>query len=118
MRAHTCTHVPASTHSSWSLQVRAELFDIARTTLVSAHDTSLSCIALNVEVRASQLRMRPAHSRTGSTGPGVSLPMLLLQGTRLATASERGTLVRIWDTRSGQRVLEVHSPLAHTSFVV
>lgn len=44
---------------------------------VSAHDTKVQCLALN------------------------------LQGTRLATASERGTLVRIFDTLSGQKVAEL-----------
>ena len=57
--------------------VRIELFDITRTTLVAAHESTLSCLALN------------------------------LDGTRLATASQRGTLVRLWDTRSGQRLQEV-----------
>ena len=56
--------------------VRIELFDITRTTLVAAHESTLSCLALN------------------------------LDGTRLATASQRGTLVRLWDTRSGQRLQE------------
>mmetsp|Transcript_23658 Transcript_23658/g.39046 ORF Transcript_23658/g.39046 Transcript_23658/m.39046 type:complete len:383 (-) Transcript_23658:312-1460(-) len=57
--------------------VRAELFDITRTTLISAHEGSLCCLSLN------------------------------LDGSRLATASERGTLVRVWDTRSGQRLAEM-----------
>eukprot|EP00967_Tisochrysis_lutea_P017126 scaffold19367_cov33-Tisochrysis_lutea.AAC.3 len=31
------------------MQVRAELFDITRTTLISAHEAALSCIALNTD---------------------------------------------------------------------
>ena len=54
--------------------LRVELFDISRSTLIAAHESALSCIALN------------------------------LDGSRLATASERGTLVRVWDGRSGQRL--------------
>ena len=57
--------------------LRVELFDITRTTLIAAHESALSCIALN------------------------------LDGSRLATASERGTLVRVWDTRSGARLAEL-----------
>ena len=54
-----------------------ELFDITRTTIVPAHESSLGHLATN------------------------------LDGTRLATASERGTLVRVWDTKSGQRLHEL-----------
>ena len=57
--------------------LRVELFDITRTTLIPAHESALSCVALN------------------------------LDGSRLATASERGTLVRVWDTRSGARLAEL-----------
>jgi WD repeat-containing protein 45 len=45
-------------------QVRVELYDLGRTTLISAHESALSCIALN------------------------------MTGTRLATASDKGTLIR------------------------
>ncbi|EOD38252.1 hypothetical protein EMIHUDRAFT_426412 [Emiliania huxleyi CCMP1516] len=55
--------------------VRAELFDITRTTLISAHEASLSCIAL------SSYAMR--HHTLWCT------------------------LVRVWDTRSGQRLMEL-----------
>jgi len=57
--------------------VKVELFDITRTTIVPAHESSLGHLATN------------------------------LDGTRLATASERGTLVRVWDTKSGQRLHEL-----------
>ena len=57
--------------------LRVELFDITRSTLIAAHESPLSCLALN------------------------------LDGSRLATSSERGTLVRVWDTRSGQRLAEL-----------
>ena len=52
--------------------VRVELYDIRKTTLVPAHEAELAQIALN------------------------------LDGTRLATAPDKGTLVRVFDTQSGQ----------------
>jgi len=57
--------------------LRVELFDIQRSTTISAHESTLACLALNTD------------------------------GSRLATASERGTLVRVWDTRSGHRLAEL-----------
>mmetsp|Transcript_1297 Transcript_1297/g.4077 ORF Transcript_1297/g.4077 Transcript_1297/m.4077 type:complete len:380 (-) Transcript_1297:498-1637(-) len=57
--------------------LRVELFDIRRPTLISAHESTLSCLALN------------------------------LDGTKLATASERGTLIRVWDSHSGQALHEL-----------
>ncbi|KAJ1628567.1 WD40-repeat-containing domain protein [Pavlovales sp. CCMP2436] len=57
--------------------LRVELFDIRRPTLIAAHEGTLSCLALN------------------------------LDGTRLATASERGTLIRVWDSHSGQPLHEL-----------
>eukprot|EP00301_Raphidiophrys_heterophryoidea_P023564 c7404_g1_i1.p1 GENE.c7404_g1_i1~~c7404_g1_i1.p1 ORF type:complete len:366 (-),score=106.31 c7404_g1_i1:250-1347(-) len=57
--------------------VRVELFDMKKTTLISAHEGSLSCMSIN------------------------------LDGTRLATASEKGTLVRVWDTVTGELLQEL-----------
>ncbi|KAG8470216.1 hypothetical protein KFE25_008637 [Diacronema lutheri] len=57
--------------------LRVELFDIRRPTLIAAHESALSCLALN------------------------------LDGTRLATASERGTLIRVWDSHSGAPLHEL-----------
>jgi len=57
--------------------IRIELYDLKRTTLIPAHEAPLGCFALNAK------------------------------GTRLATASERGTLVRIWDTISGYKLQEL-----------
>lgn len=57
--------------------VRIELYDLRKTTLITAHEADLSQICLNLE------------------------------GTRLATASDKGTLVRIFDTQSGQLLQEL-----------
>lgn len=57
--------------------VRVELYDLKKTTLIPAHETALACFALNFD------------------------------GTRLATASEVGTLIRIFDTASGKCLQEV-----------
>lgn len=55
-------------------QVRVELYDVRRTKFVEAHTTALACLALS------------------------------LDGKLLATASERGTLVRVFSTTDGSKL--------------
>lgn len=57
--------------------VRVELYDLKKTSLIPAHETALACLALNFD------------------------------GTRLATASEKGTLVRVFDTATGAALQEL-----------
>jgi WD40 repeat protein len=57
--------------------VRVELYDFKKTQLILAHQTNLACVAVNAD------------------------------GTRAATASELGTLVRVFDTASGALLQEV-----------
>lgn len=54
------------------LQVRIELYDRKQTKFISAHNTPLVCLTLSMD------------------------------GKRLATASDKGTLVRVWNTADGQ----------------
>lgn len=54
--------------------MRVELYDVRRTKFVEAHTTSLACLALS------------------------------LDGKLLATASERGTLVRVFSTTDGSKL--------------
>jgi len=57
--------------------IRVELYDQKKTQLIPAHESSLSCFALNFD------------------------------GTRLATASETGTIIRIFDTQTGTNLQEL-----------
>ncbi|KAG2497893.1 hypothetical protein HYH03_004159 [Edaphochlamys debaryana] len=58
-------------------QVRIELYDRRQTKFIQAHTNALSCLALSMD------------------------------GKRLATASEKGTLVRVWNTADGQLLQEL-----------
>lgn len=53
-------------------QVRIELYDRKQTKFISAHNTALACLTLSMD------------------------------GKRLATASDKGTLIRVWNTADGQ----------------
>jgi WD40 repeat protein len=57
--------------------VRVELLDSEKSHLINAHDSNINCISLN------------------------------FNGSRLATASEKGTLIRIFDTYTGAKLQEV-----------
>ena len=57
--------------------LRIELYDQKKTTLIDAHESALACITLNTD------------------------------GTRVATASDTGTLIRIFDTATGQALQEL-----------
>jgi WD40 repeat protein len=66
-------------------QVRIELYDRKQTKFISAHNTPLVCLTLSMD------------------------------GKRLATASDKGTLVRVWNTADGQ-LLQVRWQCAATTF--
>ena len=57
-------------------QVRVELFDLGTTKFIAAHETALACLGLSAD------------------------------GSLLATASEKGTLIRIFDTHTASLVHE------------
>jgi len=57
--------------------VRVELFDFEKATMIKAHDAELAHFALNFD------------------------------GTRLATASDKGTLIRVWDAHTGEPLREL-----------
>ena len=60
---------------------------------IPAHDSALSIIQLNVQVSVTRLLIRAL--------------MLLSQGTKVATASTKGTLIRVFDTASGAILTEL-----------
>lgn len=57
--------------------IRIELYDIAKATLIKAHDAELAQFALNSD------------------------------GSRIASASEKGTLIRIWNCHTGEPIREL-----------
>lgn len=57
--------------------IRIELYDIAKATLIKAHDAELAQFALNSD------------------------------GSRIASASEKGTLIRIWNCHTGEPMREL-----------
>jgi WD40 repeat protein len=57
--------------------IRIELYDIAKATLIKAHDADLAQFALNAD------------------------------GSRIASASEKGTLIRIWNCHNGDPLREL-----------
>lgn len=57
--------------------IRVELYDMNKATLIKAHDADLACFALNFD------------------------------GSRIASASEKGTLIRVWDCNTGEPIREL-----------
>lgn len=69
-------------HRTWLIHnypghVRVELYDLRKSQLIPAHESELAAVCLN-------------H-----------------QGTRLATASDKGTLIRVFDTHTGELLKEL-----------
>lgn len=56
--------------------IRVEFYDISKATLIKAHDSDLAQFTLNID------------------------------GSRLASASEKGTLIRLWDCHTGEPLRE------------
>lgn len=78
-----CALCPASQHIVLACpgvhrgHVRIDLYDIKKTNFIAAHETTLSAMALNAD------------------------------GTRLATSSEKGTLIRVFDTQNSPQTSQL-----------
>lgn len=57
--------------------IRIELYDLSKATLIKAHDADLACISLSSD------------------------------GSKIASASEKGTLIRLWDCHTGEPLREL-----------
>lgn len=75
-----CPYTPSTVLVCPAIQkghVRCELYDTGKTTFIPAHESNLAALALNSD------------------------------GTRVATASDKGTLVRVWSTATGALLQEL-----------
>jgi hypothetical protein len=70
---HAVLALPGLTKGS----IRVELYDLRKAYLINAHETDLSCFALNHD------------------------------GSRICSASEKGTLIRVWDCYTGDQIKEL-----------
>jgi WD40 repeat protein len=75
-----CPHASSNVLACPGIQkghIRVELYDLKKNTIIPAHNGAISCLALNSD------------------------------GTLLASASEKGTLIRVFDTHSGNALQEL-----------
>eukprot|EP00475_Leptophrys_vorax_P028616 TRINITY_DN4153_c0_g1_i2.p1 TRINITY_DN4153_c0_g1~~TRINITY_DN4153_c0_g1_i2.p1 ORF type:complete len:375 (-),score=95.94 TRINITY_DN4153_c0_g1_i2:1128-2252(-) len=75
-----CPHASSNVLACPGIQkghIRVELYDLKKNTIIPAHNGAISCLALNSD------------------------------GTLLASASEKGTLIRVFDTQSGNALQEL-----------